>query len=178
MSDELSSDAEEATLTLNAVAEFRAEEYVPQVLFEEESARFSEAPLLIEVTMLEAIFSVKTTAPEVSAGKVPVIGNLRLIYLNKKPSDPAEFSWLNKAEVYALGFAMSVIAYPLYPEIAHEHLMLYSPFEGETKKINDDFFLKSTRVRKAMQRRAIMNVKAGRMIKKVRENIKVAEKGI
>jgi len=80
-----------------------------------------------------------------------VLGIVRIHYLNQKPSNPSEFSWINKAEIYSLGIVMSVIAYPLYPEIAREHLMLYSPFEGETKKINDDFFLKSTRVQKAIK---------------------------
>ena len=78
-------------------------------------------------------------------------GLFRLDQLNQKPSDPSQFSWINKAEIYTLGIVMSVIAYPLYPEIAQEHLMLYTPFEGKTKTINDDFFLKSARIQIAIK---------------------------
>jgi hypothetical protein len=79
-----------------------------------------------------------------------LIGLFRLNELNQKPFDSSQFSWINKVEIYTLGLVMSVIAYPLYPEIAQEHLMLYRPFEGKTKVINDDFFLRSKRIRKAI----------------------------
>jgi len=80
-----------------------------------------------------------------------LIGLFRLNELNQKPSDPSQFSWINKVEIYALGVVMSAIAYPLYPEIAKEHLMLYRPFEGPTEIIEDDFFLRSVRIHKAIE---------------------------
>ena len=80
-----------------------------------------------------------------------LIGLFRLNELNQKPSDPSQFSWINKVEIYALGVVMSAIAYPLYPEIAKEHLMLYRPFEVPTEIIEDDFFLRSARIHKAIE---------------------------
>lgn len=80
-----------------------------------------------------------------------LIGLFRLNELNQKPSDPSQFSWINKVEIYTLGLVMSAIAYPLYPEIAKEHLMLYRPFDGATQVINDPFFLRSNRIRKAIE---------------------------
>ena len=79
-------------------------------------------------------------------------GLIRLDALNQKPSDPAHFSWLNKAEVYTLGVVMSVLAYPIYPEVAREHLSLYVPNNGEPKRYSDDFFLKSSIVRDAINK--------------------------
>ena len=78
-------------------------------------------------------------------------GLLRLHHLNQKPSDPSQFSWINKAEIYTLGLLMSVVAYPIYPEVSREHLMLYTSFDGKKKRIHDDFFLKSRRVRETIR---------------------------
>ena len=80
-----------------------------------------------------------------------LIGLFRLNELNQRPSDPLQFSWINKVEIYALGLVMSAIAYPLYPEIAREHLMLYRQFEGSTEIIEDDFFLRSVRISRAIK---------------------------
>ena len=80
-----------------------------------------------------------------------LIGLFRLNELNQKPSDPSQLSWFNKVEIYALGLVMSAIAYPLYPEIAREHLMLYRQFEGSTEIIEDDFFLRSVRISRAIK---------------------------
>lgn len=85
---------------------------------------------------------------------IVAVGLIRLNALNQKPSDPAQFSWLNKVEVYALGIVMSVLAYPIYPEVSKEHLSLYVPNNGEPKRYNDDFFLKSSVVRDAIARAA------------------------
>ena len=83
---------------------------------------------------------------------IVAVGLIRLHALNQKPSDPTQFSWLNKAEVYTLGIVMSVLAYPIYPEVAKEHLSLYVPNNGEPKRYNDDFFLKSSVVRDAINK--------------------------
>ena len=85
-------------------------------------------------------------------------GLIRLDALNQKPSDPAHFSWLNKAEVYTLGVVMSVLAYPIYPEVAREHLSLYVPNNGEPKRYSDDFFLKSSVVRDAINKATQTNI--------------------
>ena len=68
------------------------------------------------------------------------VGLYRLDKLNSIPIDPANFSWINKAEIYALGIVMSAIAYPIYPEVAREHMMMYTPFDEAPKVIRDDFF--------------------------------------
>ena len=81
-----------------------------------------------------------------------VIGLFRLNELNQRPSDPAAFSWINKVEIYSLGLVMSVLGYPLYPEVAREHLMLYIPNDGNPKIIHDDFFMSSPVVQDALKR--------------------------
>ena len=68
------------------------------------------------------------------------IGLYRLDKLNSIPIDPVNFSWINKAEIYVLGIVMSAIAYPIYPEVAREHMMMYTPFDVAPKVIIDDFF--------------------------------------
>jgi len=68
------------------------------------------------------------------------IGLYRLDKLNSIPIDPVNFSWINKAEIYVLGIVMSAIAYPIYPEVAREHMMMYTPFDEAPKVIIDDFF--------------------------------------
>ena len=65
---------------------------------------------------------------------IAAVGLIRLNALNQKPSDPAQFSWLNKVEVYTLGIVMSVLAYPIYPEVSKEHLSLYVPNHVEPKR--------------------------------------------
>lgn len=79
-------------------------------------------------------------------------GLYRLNQLNAKPIEVSQFSWINKAEIYALGTLMSVAAWPIYPEVAREHMMLYTPFDEDPKVINDDFFMRSTVVRQAIQK--------------------------
>jgi len=68
------------------------------------------------------------------------VGLYRLDKLNSIQIDPANFSWINKAEIYVLGIVMSAIAYPIYPEVAREHMMMYTPFDVAPKVIIDDFF--------------------------------------
>ncbi|NBT29752.1 MAG: hypothetical protein EBT18_09770 [Gammaproteobacteria bacterium] len=53
-------------------------------------------------------------------------GLYRLNSLNATPIEASNFSWANKAEIYALGLISSALAYPIYPEVAREHLMIYS----------------------------------------------------
>ena len=81
-----------------------------------------------------------------------MFGLYRLHSLNSTPINPANFSWINKAEIYALGIVISAIAYPIYPEVAHEHMMLYSAFEEDPIIIEDGFFLPSAIVKEAIKR--------------------------
>jgi hypothetical protein len=76
----------------------------------------------------------------------------RLHSLNTTPINPANFSWINKAEIYGLGVLMSALAYPIYPEVAREHMMLYTPFDDTPKIIRDDFFLSSVVVQNAIKK--------------------------
>lgn len=76
-------------------------------------------------------------------------GLYRLSVLNQKPSDPAEFTLVNKIEIYLLGLVMSGVAYPLYPEVSREHLALYWP-SAKIEQINDDFFMRSVVVQDAI----------------------------
>jgi hypothetical protein len=81
-----------------------------------------------------------------------IFGLYRLHSLNSTPIDPANFSWINKAEIYTLGIVISAVAYPIYPEVAREHMMLYSPFELDPVIIEDGFFLPSAIVQEAIKR--------------------------
>lgn len=76
----------------------------------------------------------------------------RLNSLNTTPIHPSNFAWINKAEIYVMGVFMSALAYPIYPEVAIEHMMLYSPFEDNPKIIEDDFFLLSAIVQDAIKK--------------------------
>ena len=71
---------------------------------------------------------------------IPLLGELglyRLNQLNKIPVEVNNFSTFNLVEIYVLGIVMSVLAYPIYTEMAIEHLALYS----KTKKDRtSDFF--------------------------------------
>ena len=80
-----------------------------------------------------------------------VLGLYRLDKLNAKPIETHNFSWVNKVEIYTLGVIMSLLAAPIYPEVAREHLMLYSPFDKGPKIIRNDFFVGSPLVQKAMK---------------------------
>ena len=102
--------------------------------------------------MLKSRLIKKLTVALLALTLIAAVGLIRLNVLNQKPSDPDHFSWLNKAEVYTLGVVMSVLAYPIYPEVAREHLSLYVPNNGEPKRYSDDFFLKSSVVRDAINK--------------------------
>ena len=75
------------------------------------------------------------------------IGLVRLNHLNNTPIDVDNFSVFNLMEIYTLGIVMSVLAYPIYPEISIEHLSLYSKDKGERES---DFFMNSVVVREAI----------------------------
>ena len=75
------------------------------------------------------------------------IGLYRLSELNKTPVEVENFSTYNLLEIYVLGLIMSVLGYALYPEVAIEHLSLYTP-EKQAKK--SDFFMKSKVVQEAI----------------------------
>jgi len=64
----------------------------------------------------------------------------RLDQLNSIPTNSSNFAWINKAEIYVLGLAIGVIGYPIYPEVAREHLMMYRPFSNKPKVIRSNFF--------------------------------------
>ena len=75
----------------------------------------------------------------------------RLDKLNSTPIEAASLSWINKVEIYVLGLAIGVVAYPIYPEVAREHLMMYSPFPDKPEVIESSFFRGSPVVEKAIQ---------------------------
>ena len=79
------------------------------------------------------------------------IGLYRLDKLNSTPIEAANFSWFNKVEIYLLGLAIGVAAYPIYPEVAREHLMMYRPFSDRPEVIQSNFFRGSPVVEKAIQ---------------------------
>ncbi len=76
------------------------------------------------------------------------IGLYRLNELNKIPVSVENYSTYNLVEIYILGIVMSLLGYPLYPEVAIEHLSLMSQEKGERQS---DFFMKSKVVQKAIK---------------------------
>lgn len=74
-------------------------------------------------------------------------GLYRLNELNKIPVSVENYSTYNLVEIYFLGIVMSVLGYPLYPEVAIEHLSLMTEEKG---KRQSDFFMKSKVVQKAI----------------------------
>ena len=75
-------------------------------------------------------------------------GLYRLNQLNKIPVSVENYSTYNLVEIYILGIVMSVLGYPLYPEVAVEHLSLMSREKGERQS---DFFMKSKVVQRAIK---------------------------
>ncbi len=75
-------------------------------------------------------------------------GLYRLNQLNKIPVSVENYSTYNLVEIYILGIVMSVLGYPLYPEVAVEHLSLMSREKG---KRQSDFFMKSKVVLRAIK---------------------------
>ena len=74
----------------------------------------------------------------------------RLYALNNTTIDTKNFSYWNKIEIYTLGWLMSTVAKPLYPEIAYEHQLLFNPGPDVIK--HNDVFLNSTTVQRAIHR--------------------------
>ena len=75
-------------------------------------------------------------------------GLFRLNELNKVPVSVENFSTYNLVEIYVLGIVMSVLGYPLYPEVAVEHLSLMFREKGERQS---DFFMESKVVQRAIK---------------------------
>ena len=74
--------------------------------------------------MLGASFRTKLISSILMISFVVSFALFRLDHLNSVPITLSNFSWLNKAEIYVLGLALGVAGYPLYPEVAREHLMM------------------------------------------------------
>jgi hypothetical protein len=75
------------------------------------------------------------------------VGLYRLNELNKIPVDVDNYSTYNLIEIYILGVVMSGLAYPIYPEIAIEHMALYSKDKPQR---HSNFFMSSKVVQNAV----------------------------
>ena len=79
-------------------------------------------------------------------------GIKRFDHLATRPMTPDEFSWFNKVEIYTGYLAMMIVGYPLYPEISKEMwFMLFPSSEGKDIIFEDDFFMESVVVKKAIE---------------------------
>ena len=70
-------------------------------------------------------------------------------YMNKIESGQ-ELNFKEKASIYGLNFFMSVIAFPIYPEVAKESFYLMFKTEDGTRVFEDDFFMGSQKIRDAI----------------------------
>lgn len=77
------------------------------------------------------------------------VGLYRLDRLNSIPVHTDNYSTYNLVEIYILGLVMSALAYPVYPEVATEHLSLYSQHKPQQ---HSDFFMQSSVVRNAIEK--------------------------
>ena len=75
------------------------------------------------------------------------LGIFRLNNLNEIPVRLENYSTFNLVEIYVLGAVMSALAYPIYPEVAIEHMSLYSKTKEDRES---DFFLQSEVVSNAI----------------------------
>lgn len=75
----------------------------------------------------------------------------RISTLSAREVHLENFSYTNKIEIYVLGLFMGLVAYPIYPEISHAHLSLYSRSDRSIVQIRDDFFLKSRVIQRAIE---------------------------
>ncbi len=62
-----------------------------------------------------------------------------------------KLTFKEKASIYGLNFFMSIVAYPIYPEVAKESFYLMFKTEEATRVFEDDFFLGSERIQKALK---------------------------
>ncbi len=76
--------------------------------------------------------------------------NNRVSMLAEKPrnlTDFSQFSTRDKLGIYGLNIIMGAVAYPIYPEISKETLMMiFPPPPGETRKLESSFALKSKKI--------------------------------
>ena len=100
---------------------------------------------------------------------VLLFGLFRLDQLNKTPIHPENFSTYNAVEIYALGVVMSALAYPVYPEIAREHMALYVKNKEDKHSC---FFMQSAYVRQK-----VANYTKPTMRKNLFSRIKSGSKG-
>jgi len=79
------------------------------------------------------------------------LGVNRFDHLATRPMAVNEFSWFNKVEIYTGYLAMMIVGYPLYPEISIEMwYMLFPSSEGKEIIFDDDFFIESVVIKKAI----------------------------
>ncbi len=64
-----------------------------------------------------------------------------------------DLSFKEKASIYGLNFFMSVVAYPIYPEVAKESFYLMFKTEDGRRVFEDDFFMESQKIRDAIKNR-------------------------
>jgi hypothetical protein len=71
-------------------------------------------------------------------------------YMNKIEAGQG-LSFKEKASIYGLNFFMSVLAYPIYPEVSKESFFLMFNTEDGTRVFEDDFFMGSQKIRDAIK---------------------------
>ena len=62
-----------------------------------------------------------------------------------------QLSFREKFNIYGLNIFMSVVSYPLYPEVAKESFMMAFRTKTGTRVFEDDFFLKSPKIAQAVK---------------------------
>ena len=70
-------------------------------------------------------------------------------YMNKIEAGQG-LGFKEKASIYGLNFFMSVLAYPIYPEVSKESFYLMFNTEDGTRVFEDDFFMGSQKIRDAV----------------------------
>lgn len=76
--------------------------------------------------------------------------SIRSIYY-KKISTNQELKIIEKINIYGLNLIMSVIAYPIYPEVAKESFYLCLPSKENKRVFKSKFFLKSQKIKEILK---------------------------
>lgn len=82
---------------------------------------------------------------------MPQMNNKTASY-QERVSNGEDLSFIEKWNVYGISITASVIAYPFFPEVSKEFLLMMFPAENGVREFESDFFMKSERMQEAFKK--------------------------
>lgn len=122
---------------------------------------------LIRAAVLMIGLALLVTTIQIPIGEI----NNRISSLAKKPrskSSISSFSTRDKIGIYGLNLMMGISAYPIYPEISKETLMMVLPApENGVRSFKSDFAINSEKIRNTIKEfnKKLMSAKSGGDVK-------------